>query len=163
MSSSFPKSLGTNSVHVDEIDEVTNAVVSSISLSTTFKTKRPTLPIKNGSSKISKINFEYSRSNNPTRHLLEEGLAHLEKGKYGVALSSGSACTALLAEICFKRAPTSNILCMSDVYGGTYRYLTKLFKNVEFCDMTNLNKLKSAMTKKVPLVWIETPTNPTRI
>ena len=159
------KSLGTQSVHVDEIDEVTNAVVSSISLSTTFKTKRDTSPKRTANSKVGKINFEYSRSNNPTRHLLEEGLARLEQGKYGIALASGSACTALLAEICFKKAPNSHILCMSDVYGGTYRYFTKLYKNVSFCDMTNLSSLKEALKKQkdVPLVWIETPTNPTCI
>eukprot|EP00834_Sanchytrium_tribonematis_P001384 NODE_33_length_36935_cov_1.609241.p24 type:complete len:165 gc:universal NODE_33_length_36935_cov_1.609241:28339-27845(-) len=155
------KNLGTLSVHVDEIDELTNAVIAPISLSTTFKTRREPSPTRQ--SKVSKINFEYGRSGNPSRHLLEDGLAKLEKGKFGVALSSGSACTALLAEICFKRAPESHILCMSDVYGGTYRYFTKLYKNVSFCDMTKPDTLKDKLKalKNVPLVWIETPTNPT--
>ena len=161
MSQKLQKLLGTQAVHVDEIDEMTNAVVSAISLSTTFKTKRS--PSPNRSSRVGSQTFEYGRSGNPTRHLLEEGLARLEQGKFGVALSSGSACTALLAEMCFKKAPNSHILCMSDVYGGTYRYFTKLYKNVEFCDMTKPELLRQSLQKlkSVPLIWIETPTNPT--
>lgn len=150
-----PHQLGTKAVHCDEMDELTNAVISPIVTSTTFKTRRVQSPHK---MKVGSRTFEYGRSDNPTRHLMEQGIAQLEHGEYGIALSSGSACTALIGEMMADKEQP--IVCMSDVYGGTYRYFTKLFKKVQFMDLT---KPIEGMHKDTPLVWIETPTNPTCI
>ncbi|KAK9711760.1 cystathionine gamma-lyase cys3 [Basidiobolus ranarum] len=144
---------GTLAVHVgQEPDGVTGAVIPSISLSTTFV--QSAAGVHSG--------YEYSRAGNPTRQSFEEAVAALEKGEYGLAFSSGSATTATIAHL----IPVgSHVILVNDVYGGTYRYFTKVATDngIEhtFVDLVNPENIKPEFKENTKLVWIETPTNPT--
>lgn len=105
--------------------------------------------------------YDYSRSGNPTRAALEECLASLENGKYGLAFSSGlAASTAALSIL----RPGDHVVAMDDLYGGTYRLFEKVLSplNIDFSyvDGTNTAEFENAITPKTKLIWIETPTNP---
>ena len=105
--------------------------------------------------------YEYSRSGNPTRKALEDVLACLEGGKYGLAFSSGVAATAAVINLLKK---DDHIIVGDDIYGGTYRLIEKAFKpwglEVSHADVDDLNSFASAIKKNTKLIWIETPTNP---
>jgi len=109
--------------------------------------------------------FDYSRTHNPTRRMLEDCVALLEGGTYGLVTSSGMSATQLVLSL-LKQG--DEVLCCDDVYGGTYRLFTKVAPatglSFRFLDLSDrktvaatLEKASSAHTK---LVWIETPTNP---
>uniref|UniRef100_A0A7M4F247 Cystathionine gamma-lyase n=1 Tax=Crocodylus porosus TaxID=8502 RepID=A0A7M4F247_CROPO len=137
----------TQAIHVGQEPErwSSRAVVPPISLSTTFKQR----------------GFEYSRSGNPTRDCLEKAVAALDGAKYCLAYASGSAATVTIAHL-LKAGDA--IICMDDVYGGTYRYFrsvaSKMGLKVNFVDCTKLDCLEAAITPETKLVWIETPSNP---
>ena len=105
--------------------------------------------------------YEYSRTQNPTRHALENSIASLENAKYGLAFSSGlSAIDAILK--LFK--PGDEIISTHDLYGGSYRLFNKIYKkyglNFIFEDLKDLEKVEKLITTKTKLIWVETPTNP---
>lgn len=105
--------------------------------------------------------WEYSRTGNPTRAALESLIAELENGKYGYAFASGmAAITATL--FLFKTG--DKILISSNVYGGTYRVLDKIFKNFnlnyEIVNTESLGELNNKMTSEVKGILIESPANP---
>ncbi|TFD98410.1 methionine biosynthesis PLP-dependent protein [Jeotgalibacillus sp. R-1-5s-1] len=105
--------------------------------------------------------YDYTRTKNPTRAILEEGIARLEKGDAGFATSSGMAAIQLVLSL-FK--PGDVILASDDLYGGTYR----LFNHWEnqynmkfrYLDTNNADELEKAYTEDVKAVFVETPTNP---
>ncbi len=105
--------------------------------------------------------FEYARSQNPTRKALEEALAIIENGRYGLAFSSGVAATDAVMKLL---APGEEVVCANDMYGGTYRLFTKVFEKFgiffRFTDTTAASNVEDAITEKTRLVWLETPTNP---
>lgn len=105
--------------------------------------------------------FEYARSQNPTRKALEEALAVIENGKFGLAFSSGVAATDAVIKLL---APGDEVICANDMYGGTYRLFTKVFERFgivfKYVDTTNAKNVADAVTDKTKLVWLETPTNP---
>lgn len=105
--------------------------------------------------------YEYSRTGNPTRKALEDALASLEKGKYGLAFASGVAATTAI----FSLLKTGDhVIAGDDIYGGTYRLLEKVFRRwgleVTYADVDNIDSFKKAVKKNTKLIWIETPTNP---
>jgi cystathionine gamma-synthase/cystathionine gamma-lyase len=105
--------------------------------------------------------FEYSRCGNPTRTALENCLASLENGKYGLSFASGlSAEQAVLSIL----RPGDHVVSPEDIYGGTFRLFDSILKpmgiNFTFVDAADLNAVEKAFTPKTKLVWIETPTNP---
>ena len=105
--------------------------------------------------------WEYSRTGNPTRAALEALIAELEKGVAGFAFGSGmAAITAVLS--LFKSG--DKIIISSNVYGGTFRVLDKVFKNFEIKysieDTTNLEKLEKSLSPDVKAILIESPANP---
>lgn len=105
--------------------------------------------------------FEYSRTGNPTRHALEELIKDLEEGKRGFAFSSGmAAITAVM--MLFKKG--EHILLTDDVYGGTFRVMTKVLNKfgieATFIDTSNINNIQEAIKENTVAVYIETPTNP---
>ncbi len=105
--------------------------------------------------------WEYSRTGNPTRAALEALIAELEKGVAGFAFGSGmAAITAVLS--LFKSG--DKIIISSNVYGGTFRVLDKIFKNFEIKysieDTTNLEKLEKSLSPDVKAILIESPANP---
>jgi len=105
--------------------------------------------------------FEYARSQNPTRKALEEALAIIENGKFGLAFSSGVAATDAVIKLL---SPGDEVICANDMYGGTYRLFTKVFERFgiifTYVDTTHTENVAKAISGKTKLVWLETPTNP---
>lgn len=105
--------------------------------------------------------YEYARTQNPTRAALESNLAALENGEFAISYASGLAAMDAILKM-FK--PGDEILCTNDLYGGSYRLMTKIFEGFglkgRFIDMQNAENVKSAITPATKLVWVETPTNP---
>jgi len=105
--------------------------------------------------------FEYARSQNPTRKALEEALAVIENGKFGLAFSSGVAATDAVIKLL---VPGDEVVCANDMYGGTYRLFTKVFERFgiifKYVDTTDAKNVAAVVTEKTKLVWLETPTNP---
>jgi cystathionine beta-lyase/cystathionine gamma-synthase len=105
--------------------------------------------------------YEYARSQNPTRAALEEALAVIEGGQFGLAFSSGVAATDAVIKLL---KPGDEVICGNDMYGGTYRLFSKIFLKFgivfHYVDMTDLNNVAAAVTPATRLIWAETPTNP---
>lgn len=106
--------------------------------------------------------FEYSRTGNPTRRVLEANLAALEAGSYGRGFSSGMAATD-----CGLRAmlrPGDHIVIPDDAYGGTFRLIDKVFTHWGItytpAAIVDVDAVRAAMRPETKLLWIETPTNP---
>jgi cystathionine gamma-synthase/cystathionine gamma-lyase len=144
--------LDTLAVHAaGSPDPVHGAVVEPIVLSTTFVQPEPGSPRE----------FEYSRSGNPTRRILERRMAALEGGDFGFAFASGSAAATTLLHLL---EPGAHIVSCDDVYGGTFRLFEKALKplgiTTTYVEMRQLGQLRAAITDQTRLVWMETPTNP---
>lgn len=105
--------------------------------------------------------FDYTRTKNPTREILEKGIADLEQGDAGFACSSGMAAIQLVLSL-FQSG--DELIVNEDVYGGTYRLLKQYGTNYNikstYCDLTNLLEIERIITKKTRALFIETPTNP---
>ena len=105
--------------------------------------------------------FEYSRTGNPTRTVLESVLAALENGKYGLCFSSGSGATTTLLSML--KAGDEIVAC-DDLYGGTIRLFNRVFSNfnikTNYVDGRDFKNFETAITKNTKLIWLETPTNP---
>ncbi|MCH7612230.1 MAG: PLP-dependent transferase [Candidatus Marinimicrobia bacterium] len=105
--------------------------------------------------------FDYTRSANPTRQTMEEYLALIEGGKYGVAFSSGMS----TVDSCLKLLKAGDhIVCSDDVYGGVSRHfdqlLTQYGLTFTYVDSQNPDNVSSAIQPNTKMIWIETPTNP---
>lgn len=144
---------GTLAVHAGAPhDPSTGAVIAPISLSTTFAQTAVGKPV--GA-------YEYSRSSNPNRDNFEEAIAALEHARFALAFSSGSATTANILQ---SLAAGSHVISVSDVYGGTHRYFTKvaLAHGVEVTFSPSIELDISELIKpSTKLIWIESPSNPT--
>ncbi|WP_270908625.1 bifunctional cystathionine gamma-lyase/homocysteine desulfhydrase [Staphylococcus saprophyticus] len=105
--------------------------------------------------------YEYSRSANPTRSALEGLIANLEQGESGFAFGSGMAAISAVIMLLDKG---DHLLINSDVYGGTYRALTKVFNrfgiDAEFIDTTNIEVVEQYIKPETKMLYIETPSNP---
>jgi len=105
--------------------------------------------------------YEYSRTKNPTRFALENCLAALEGGSYGLALSSGMAATDTVLRLI---SSGDHVLAGNDVYGGTFRLfdkvLTRYGMKFDFVNTTDPENVADSLTPQTRLVWLETPTNP---
>lgn len=105
--------------------------------------------------------YEYARTQNPTRDALQRNLAALENGEYGVCFGSGlSAMDAIIRTL----GPGTEVIASNDLYGGSYRLLTKVYEQygvkAHFVDMRDIEHVREVMNDKTRLLWIETPTNP---
>lgn len=108
--------------------------------------------------------YEYSRTGNPTRTALEQALASIESGKFGLAFASGLAATTTILSL-LKNG--DHIVAVDDLYGGTYRLLEKVVRNwgvtTTYVDINveDVNvSFQNAIQPNTKLIWIETPTNP---
>ena len=107
------------------------------------------------------LGFDYTRSSNPTRQVLEDNLAAIDSGEYAVSFASGMSAV----DSCFKLlAAGDHIVCGDDVYGGVTRLLDNVTVqqgiDVSYVDTTNADAVRSVITPKTRMLWIETPTNP---
>ncbi|MFI2856456.1 trans-sulfuration enzyme family protein [Paenibacillus sp. JSM ZJ436] len=105
---------------------------------------------------------DYSRSGNPTRQVLEDYIAQLERGACGFAYASGMAA---ISSTLMLLSSGDHVIVTEDVYGGTYRLLTSILSRLgiecTFVDMTNLEQVKEALRSTTKAVYMETPSNPT--
>jgi cystathionine gamma-lyase len=142
-------------------DPTTGAVMPPISLSSTYAQESP--GVHKG--------FEYSRSHNPTRYALERCLSAIERSGLpesqdvtggGFAFASGLSATATCLELV---NAGDHIVAMDDLYGGTYRLMTRVRErsaglHITYVDMTAPGTLEKAITPKTRMIWVESPTNP---
>jgi cystathionine beta-lyase len=106
--------------------------------------------------------YDYARSNNPTRQVLEDLIATLENGKNGYAFASGLAAIDAIVKLL---QTSDEIIAVDDIYGGAFRLFTHIYEkfgiNVKYVDATDAVNISDAITAKTKLIWIESPTNPT--
>lgn len=106
--------------------------------------------------------FEYSRGTNPTRKALEDCIAALENGAFGLAFSSGMAATETVLKLL---KPGDEVITGDDLYGGSYRIFTKVFEHYgirfHFVDTADPARVAEKINGNTRLIWVETPTNPT--
>ncbi|WP_405412120.1 cystathionine gamma-synthase [Maribacter sp. Asnod1-A12] len=105
--------------------------------------------------------YQYSRSANPTRRALENSLASIEGGAYGLAFGSGIAAIDAVIKLL---APGDEVISTNDLYGGTYRIFKKIFEKFgivfHFVGMQGTNAVRKQINSRTKLIWVETPTNP---
>ena len=106
--------------------------------------------------------YEYSRGTNPTRKALEDCIAALENGAFGLAFSSGMAATETVLKLL---KPGDEVITGDDLYGGSYRIFTKVFEHYgirfHFVDTADPARVAEKINSNTRLIWVETPTNPT--
>lgn len=142
----------TRAIHVgQEPDPATGSVTVPVYLTSTFRQAEPGREGK----------YVYSRTANPTRAALEECLASLEEGRYGLAFASGLAATATTLMMLQKG---DHVIAGDDIYGGTYRLFEQVLRNYglqfTYVDPQDPEKVEKAVRKNTRLIWTETPTNP---
>lgn len=143
---------GTKAIHAGiEPDPATGAIMTPIYQTSTYVQSSP------GQHK----GYEYSRSQNPTRHALEKSLAALENGKHGLCFSSGMGAIDTVLKLF---SPDDEIISTNDLYGGSFRIFTKIFQNYgikfHFVPMKDTKAIEEAINEKTKMLWVETPTNP---
>ena len=134
-----------------EADESTGAVMPPIHLSSTFKQKSP-----------GDFKYEYARTGNPTRDILEKLLKEIENGKFGFAFSSGMAAISALSDAL---GNNYSIISSDDVYGGTRRIFDKIKSvnqniDVTYVDLSKDNNWQGHIKENTKMIWLETPSNP---
>ena len=134
-----------------EADESTGAVMPPIHLSSTFKQKSP-----------GDFKYEYARTSNPTRDILEKLLREIENGKFGFAFSSGMAAISALSDAL---GSNYSIISSDDVYGGTRRIFDKIKSvnqniDVTYVDLSKDNNWQGHVKENTKMIWLETPSNP---
>ena len=105
--------------------------------------------------------YEYSRTGNPTRTALENGLASIENGKYGLAFASGLAAIDAVMKLL---EPGDEVISTNDLYGGTFRLFSTVFKKFgikfHFVGMDDTGNIEKVINENTKLLWVESPTNP---
>ena len=105
--------------------------------------------------------YEYSRTHNPTRNALENSLASIENGKFGLAFGSGLAAIDAVLKLL---EPGDEVISTNDLYGGSYRLFTGIYEKFgikfHFIGMENASKIEDYINENTKLIWVETPTNP---
>jgi cystathionine gamma-lyase len=144
--------LNTKLIHAGvEPDPTTGAIMTPIYQTSTYVQAAP------GDHK----GYEYARTQNPTRTVLQNALAAIENGKYGLCFGSGMAATDAVIKLL---QPGDEVIVSNDLYGGTYRIMTKVFAaygiKFHFIGMHNAQDINSYVNANTKMIWIETPTNP---
>ena len=142
----------TKAIHVgQEPDPATGAIITPIYQTSTYVQEE--LGKHKG--------FEYARTQNPTRSALEECLASLENGKFGLCFSSGLGASSTVMNLL---SQGDHVVVGEDVYGGTFRLFDKVYKRYgitfTFLDSRDLKAVEKAITPATKMLWLETPTNP---
>jgi cystathionine gamma-lyase / homocysteine desulfhydrase len=142
----------TSILHQIPVDPLTGSITTPIYQTSTFVQEAP--GVHKG--------FDYARSNNPTRKVLEDLAASLEDGARGYAFASGLA--AIDAVIKLLEAG-DEVIAVDDIYGGAFRLFTHVYQKfgikITYVDTTEATNVAEAITDKTRLIWLESPTNPT--
>lgn len=142
----------TKLIHSLPIDPLTGSISVPIHQTSTFVQDAP--GVHKG--------FDYARSNNPTRKVLEDTIALLEEGDAGFAFATGlAAIDAVLKQLEYG----DEIVAVEDIYGGAFRLFTHIYQKfgikIHYVDTTNADNILEVINEKTKFIWIETPTNPT--
>ncbi|MBL0912806.1 MAG: cystathionine gamma-synthase [Bacteroidia bacterium] len=143
---------GTKAIHAGvHPDPETGAIMTPIYQTSTYVQAAP------GNNK----GYEYARTANPTRTQLQDSLAALENGKYGICFSSGMGAIDAVIKLL---NPGDHVIAVNDIYGGSYRLFTKTFQRFgiefTFTSFDDPASVEALIKKNTRLLWIETPTNP---
>ena len=134
------------------VDELTGSISVPIYQTSTFVQDAP--GVHKG--------YDYARSNNPTRKVLEDCIAQLENGHGGYAFASGLAAIDAVVKLL---EAGDEIIAVDDIYGGAFRLFTHIYQkfgiSIKYVDSTSSQNVADAVTPKTKLIWIESPTNPT--
>ena len=145
--------IGTRAIHAGQSpDPSTGAVMTPIYATSTYVQQSP--GVHQG--------YEYSRSHNPTRFAYERCVASLESGRNGYAFASGLAATSTVLDAL---DTGSHVICMDDIYGGTYRLFERVRRrsaglDFTYVDLNDMAALAAAVRPNTRMIWCETPTNP---
>ena len=142
----------TTLLHSIPVDPLTGAISVPIYQTATFIQDAP--GVHKG--------YDYARTNNPTRKVLEDLIAQLETGTNGYAFASGLAAIDAVIKLL---QSGDEIVAVDDIYGGAFRLFTRIYEKfgitVKYVDTTDAVNVLNAITEKTKLIWLETPTNPT--
>ncbi len=143
---------GTKVIHAGvEPDPATGAIMTPIYQTSTYVQSSP------GDHK----GFEYARTQNPTRSVLEKNLTALENGADAICFGSGLGATDAILKLL---SPGDEVIATNDLYGGSYRIMTSVFGKYgikfTFVELDDTGSIVDHITDKTKLIWIETPTNP---
>ncbi|HXB30875.1 MAG TPA: PLP-dependent aspartate aminotransferase family protein [Puia sp.] len=142
----------TEFIHSIPVDPLTGAVSVPIYQTSTFVQESP--GVHKG--------YDYARSNNPTRSVLENLIAGLEKGARGLAFASGLAAIDVVLKLL---KSGDEIIAVDDIYGGAFRLFEQVYKKfgvrVTYVDAGNPENIFNALNESTRLIWLETPSNPT--
>ena len=144
--------LDTKMIHAGVVpDPTTGAIMTPIYQTSTYVQAGP------GDHK----GYEYARTQNPTRDALQASLAAIENAKYGLCFGSGMAATDAVIKLL---KPGDEVIVSNDLYGGTYRIMTKVFATYgikfHFIGMQDAQSITQHINGNTKMIWIETPTNP---
>ena len=143
---------GTKAIHAGvQPDPTTGAIMTPIYQTSTY--------VQDGVGNHK--GYEYSRTQNPTRHALEKNIAAIENGKFGACFGSGLAAIDCVIKML---NPGDEVISTNDLYGGSYRIFKTIFEKYgivfHFVDMQNIAEVERVLTKNTKIIWVETPTNP---
>lgn len=142
----------TNIIHSIPSDPLTGAISVPVYQTSTFIQDAP--GVNKG--------YDYARSNNPTRKVLEDVVAQLEGGHDAYAFGTGLAAIDAVLKLL---SAGDEIIAVDDIYGGAYRLFTHVYEklgiHVKYVDTTNAENIANAVSSKTKFIWIESPTNPT--
>lgn len=143
---------GTKAIHAGvHPDESTGAIMTPIYQTSTY--------VQEGVGNHK--GYEYSRTQNPTRHALEKNIAAIENGKHGACFGSGLAAIDCIIKML---SPGDEVISTNDLYGGSYRLFRTIFEKYgivfHFVDLQDLPAVEALVNAKTKLIWVETPTNP---
>lgn len=142
----------TRLLHSIPVDEQTGAIAVPIYQTSTFVQEAP--GVNKG--------YDYARTGNPTRRVLEDLVATLEYGHSGYAFASGLAAIDAVVKLL---SAGDQIVAIDDIYGGAFRLFEHVYRrlgiDIVYCDTTDPAQLAAALTPKTRLVWVESPSNPT--
>ncbi len=143
---------GTKVIHAGIVpDPSTGAIMTPIYQTSTYVQAAP------GDHK----GYEYARTQNPTRHALEDNIAALENGTDAVCFASGLAAMDSILKLL---NPGDEVIATDDLYGGSYRLMTRVFGKYgikfQYVGMGDVEALSQKITDKTRMIWVETPTNP---
>ena len=143
---------GTKAIHAGvQPDPATGAIMTPIYQTSTY--------VQDGVGNHK--GYEYSRTQNPTRHALEKNIAAIENGKYGACFGSGLAAIDCVIKML---NPGDEVISTNDLYGGSYRIFKTIFEKYgivfHFVDMQNTKEVERLTNENTKIIWVETPTNP---
>jgi cystathionine gamma-lyase len=143
----------TRAIHAGQKpDPATGAVMTPIFATSTYKQSSPGVH----------TGYEYSRTQNPTRHAFERCIADLESGTTAYAFASGLAASGTVLELL---EAGSHIVAVDDMYGGSWRLFERVRKSsmglrVSYADPNVAGSIEAAIQKDTRMIWVETPSNP---